>query len=106
MTSTKGAFGFGRTRAPPVLFAGVVVAIAALHATPLRERVDNAALDATQRIVRAFAPRPAVEDVVIVGIDEDTERSFLEPFALWHRPLGAALAAIARGDPRLIALDV
>jgi adenylate cyclase len=107
MTSTRGgAFGFGRTKAPPVLFAGVVVAIAALHATPLRERADNAALDATQRIVRALAPRPAVEDVVIVGIDEDTERSFPEPFALWHRPLGAALAAIARGEPRLIALDV
>jgi len=102
----KTAFGFRRTRAAPALFVGVVVVIAGLHATPLREQADYAALDATERIVRALAPRPAVENVVIVGIDEETERAFPEPIALWHRPLGAALTAIAGGEPRLIALDI
>jgi len=106
MTAAQPAFASRRTRTPLVLFAGVLVAVAGLHATPFLERADSAALDATQRIVRALAPRAAVEDVVIVGIDEQTERAFPEPFALWHRPLGAALTAIARGEPRLIALDV
>jgi len=72
----------------------------------LRERLDNAALDATQRLVRAAAPRPAVENIVIVGIDEETERRFPEPLALWHRHLGEALVAMASANPKLIALDI
>jgi len=56
--------------------------------------------------VRALSPRLAVEDVVIVGVDEGTEHSFPEPFAFWHKPLGEALTAIARGKPRLVALDI
>jgi adenylate cyclase len=41
-----------------------------------------------------------------VGIDAETERRFPQPFALWHRPLAAALVAIARANPRVIALDI
>jgi len=88
------------------MLGGVLLAVAMLHFTPLRERLDGAVLDLTQRVVRTVAPRPAIEDVVIVGIDEETERRFQEPFALWHKRLGEALAAIARGNPRIVALDI
>ena len=88
------------------MFGCVVLVVLALLASPLRDRIDGAALDATQRIVRSVAPREAVEDVVIVGIDEETDRRFSEPFALWHKHLGAALAAIAHGNPRLIVVDI
>jgi adenylate cyclase len=89
-----------------VLYLCVVVAAAGLHFTTARERLDAAVLDATQRLVRTIAPRPAPDGVVIVGIDAETERRFPQPFALWHRPIAAALAAIARASPRLIALDI
>src|SRR5688500_4011984 len=69
-----------------VLFLCVLGAAAALHPTSARQRLDAMALDATQRAVRAIAPRPAPSDVVIVGIDVETERRFPQPFALWHRP--------------------
>ncbi len=89
-----------------VILALILLAVASFHLTPLRERLDLIFLDAMQRLVRAVAVRPAEESVVIVGIDEETERRFEEPFALWHRHMGEALAAIARGNPKLIVVDI
>ena len=106
MNSMSAAFGVARSGRPALMFGAVLLAVAALHVTPLRERLDGTALDLTQRVVRAVAPRPAVEDVVVIGIDEETERRFPEPFALWHKRLGEALDAIALGNPRLVALDI
>src|SRR5262245_40725369 len=100
------AFPFAPRQTASVLFVGVVLFTGLFQATPLRERTDGIALDAVERIVRAVAPRQAVEDVVIVGIDEETERRFPEPFALWHRRLGDALSAIAHANPKAIALDL
>lgn len=106
MNRASGVFGHAPGGPSGLMFGSVLFVIAALHFTPLRERLDDAALDLTQRAVRAVAQRPAVEDVVIVGIDEETERRFPEPFALWHKRLGEALSAIAAGNPRLLALDI
>jgi len=88
------------------MFGGVLVLSAILHATALRVQLDNAALDTVQRLARWAAPRAAVDDIVIVGIDEETDRLFPEPMALWHAHIGDALQAIAAGRPKLIALDV
>jgi adenylate cyclase len=106
MKSSTPIFGRARARVAAGMFIGILIVVGALHASVLGERLDYFALDATQRLVRALSPRPAVEDVVIVGVDEGTERSFPEPFALWHKRLGEALTAIARGKPRLVALDI
>lgn len=84
----------------------VIGAVAATYATPLFPYLDGAALDLTQRFIRSVVPTEAIEDIVIVGIDEDTEKAFPEPFSLWHRHLGAALEAISKGKPRLVALDI
>jgi adenylate cyclase len=89
-----------------VLFLAVVAGASVLHLTGARERLDAVALDAVQRVGRAIVPRPGPDDVVIVGIDAETERRFPQPFALWHRPLAAALVGIARANPRIIALDI
>src|SRR4029079_7971089 len=95
-----------RTRVAVAMFIGILLILAGLEVLGLLSRLDNTALDATQRMVRSLSPRPAIETVVIVVIDEGTERSFPEPFALWHRHLGEVLSAIARGRPRLVALDI
>ncbi len=74
--------------------------------TPLADRLDLMALDQGFGILRALGPRHAPDDFVIVGIDEATERAIGEPLALWHAPLGEALAKIAAAKPRAIGLDV
>ena len=106
MKPSKSIFGQARVRVAAGMFISILIVVGAFHASVLGERLDYSALDTTQRLVRALSPRPAVENVVIVGVDEGTEHSFPEPFALWHKPLGEALTAIARGKPRLVALDI
>jgi CHASE2 domain-containing sensor protein len=68
-------------------------------------RLDAMLYDAATAAARAAAPAPA-EGVVLVGIDQTTVDSIAAPIALWHSQLGAALGAMAKGGPRLIALDV
>lgn len=106
MKRSKPILGHARTRVALGMFVCILIVVGALHASVVGERLNHAALDTTQRFVRALSPRPALENVVIVGIDKGTERSFPEPFALWHKHLGEALTAIARGKPKLVALDV
>src|SRR6478672_8235097 len=106
MRSFKSIAGRDRKRVAAAMFIFIALVVGVLHAIGVLERLDDSALDATQRLVRALSPRAAVESVVIVGLDEGTERSFPEPFALWHRHLGELLTAVASGGPRLIALDI
>jgi adenylate cyclase len=106
MKLSRSIAGRDRKRVVAAMFIVIALVIAILHAFGVLERLDDSALDATQRLVRGLSPRAAIENVIIVGLDEGTERSFPEPFALWHRHLGELLTAIASGGPRLIALDI
>lgn len=49
---------------------------------------------------------PIDESVVLIGIDEATERQYAEPHALWHRHLGAAFEALAQAQPRAVGVDI
>jgi class 3 adenylate cyclase len=94
---------------PPTPWPGVAaVALAGLLFawTSLAERADLFALDQSFGILRAAGPKPAPDDIVIVGLDEATEKAIGEPLALWHAPLGEALARIASAKPKAIGLDV
>ncbi len=85
----------------------VVVALSlAILAAPWLVGADGAAFDLAAKFVRATAPRPAADDIVIVGIDEASERALAEPFAMWHEHLGSALGVIARAAPKAVALDI
>jgi adenylate cyclase len=88
----------------------VAVAAAALAGfvfslTPVASSLDGAILDASWRALRKLEVRPSADDVIIVGIDPATVNAIPEPPALWHQPLGRALAKIAAAHPRAIALD-
>ena len=63
-------------------------------------------LDAQFRLLRAWFPRPAPREVVIVGVDEETTRSFPEPVALWHRHLGKFLSGMAHAKPAVLGIDI
>jgi adenylate cyclase len=93
---------------PPTPWPGVAaVALAGIlfSWTSLAERADLFALDQSFGILRAAGPKPAPDDIIIVGLDEATEKAIGEPLALWHAPLGEALARIASAKPKAIGLD-
>jgi adenylate cyclase len=93
----------GRTMVALLL---ILLAVTGFYLTSLRAQLDLIYLDSMQKVAREVVVRPTDQNVVIVGIDEETERRFDEPFALWHRHLGDTLAAIARGNPKLVVLDI
>jgi CHASE2 domain-containing sensor protein len=87
-------------------FAVVAIAIAGFlfSMTPLAERLDHAVLDLQWSMLRKFAPRPAPNDIIIVGVDERSARSLQEPAGLWHHPIGIALERVAAARPKAIGL--
>ena len=98
----------GEVSAASRAFAMVAVAIAGLAfwLTPLADRLDGKALDLQWSLLRKLDPRPAPDDIVIVGIDEASLARIREPVGLWHETLGKALVRIASAQPRAIALDL
>ncbi|HEX4331142.1 MAG TPA: adenylate/guanylate cyclase domain-containing protein [Usitatibacter sp.] len=87
----------------------LVVAIAALVPSPEDSALaglERAAFDAQMRILRAAHPRPMANDVVLVGIDELSERAFPEPMALWHVHFAEVLHALARAKPAAVGVDI
>src|SRR6185436_7694402 len=81
-------------------FAGFLFSLSAL--APV---LDGPALDAAWRTLRKFGVIPAADEVIIVGIDPASVNAIPQPPALWHEPLGRALARIAAARPRAIALE-
>ncbi|MDR3684595.1 MAG: adenylate/guanylate cyclase domain-containing protein [Geothrix sp.] len=82
-------------------WAGVVVLLAAL--APFAPGWDRQAFDLLSRGLRT---RPEDPSVVLIGIDEATERQYPEPHALWHHHLGAAFEALAQAGPRAVGVDI
>lgn len=73
--------------------------------SPLAD-ADRIAFDAQVRWLRELRPRPLANDVVLIGIDEQTEREFSEPVALWHRHFADLFHALAKARPAAVGVDV
>jgi len=67
---------------------------------------ERIAFDLEMRLLRAAHPRALANDIVLVGIDEETEARFREPVALWHRHFAQVLHALAKAKPRAVGVDV
>src|SRR5207237_8202606 len=72
---------------------------------PLRN-VERSVYDWEMRQLRGRYPRPLENDVVIIGIDEQTEQAFPEPVALWHRHAADVYAALAKAKPLAVGVDI
>jgi len=68
--------------------------------------LDLKLLDAQFNLIRAFSPKPILNEVVVVGLDEATTGILREPMSLWHVHLGKFLRAASGGGARVIGLDV
>jgi CHASE2 domain-containing sensor protein len=89
-------------------FALAAIALAGFlfSITPVATRLDDALLDLEWMLLRKFAPKPAPDDILIVGVDEASVRTIDAPPGLWHEPIGAALERIAAARPRAIGIDL
>jgi class 3 adenylate cyclase/CHASE2 domain-containing sensor protein len=69
-------------------------------------RLDALISDAEVRHVRAAYPRPAANEVVVIGIDEPFLESVREPIALMHPHIARLLAAMSVAQPSVVGFDV
>jgi len=94
-----------------VLLAIVALIVAAALLLPSAEEsllasAERTAFDAQMRVLRTLHPRALENDIVLIGIDEQTERAFPEPVALWHVHFADVLHAMARAKPAAVGVDV
>jgi adenylate cyclase len=93
------------------LYAVAMLVVAAMGLLPEPDdsplaAADRLSFDVQMRTLRELWPRPLARDVVLVGIDEQTEHAFPEPVALWHRHFADLLHALARAQPAAVGVDV
>ena len=103
-------------RKSPLLKGGFLFAVVAILVAPLallpnpREAAfadaERFAFDHQMGMLRKIVPRPIADDVVLIGIDDETEARFTEPVALWHRHFALVLHALARAKPRAVGVDI
>ena len=92
-----------------LLVVAVLVLLAATLPSPQESPLADAerfAFDQQMGLLRAIHPRPLAGDIVLIGIDDDTEAEFTEPVALWHRHFAQVLHALARAKPRAVGVDI
>jgi class 3 adenylate cyclase/CHASE2 domain-containing sensor protein len=97
----KGAFLYATVGA----LAAALGFLPSLHEAPLAD-AERFAFDQQMRLLRGAVARPVVPDIVLIGIDDDTEARFPEPVALWHRRFAPVLHALAKARPRAVGVDV
>ncbi len=115
-TVTVLAVAWNRLRASPrltgaILFVTVVAFALAASVLPsprdsVLAELDRFAFDLQMRMLREHAPRALADDIVLIGIDEETENAFPEPIALWHRRLADVSHVLAAAKPRAVGFDV
>lgn len=91
------------------IIAGLAVSLLAgiaLQFFQVTSAFDHKLLDRQFEFLREHYPQPVKNDVVIVGIDENTFKAFREPFALWHPHLGRFFRAMAAAKPSVVGLDI
>src|SRR5262245_25803197 len=96
----------GRAATRAIAVAAIALAGLALAILPLTGRLDSVLLDAQWQLLRRFEVKPAPNDIVIVGVDEESAASIPEPPGLWHATLGKALTRLAAAKPRAIGLEL
>lgn len=86
------------------ILALMALAIVGLNLAPAVTELDHRTLDLAFRLRRSVTVEPA-PDIVLVGVDEDTERVFPEPMSLWHRHFADVFSGLAEGGARAVGLD-
>lgn len=87
-------------------FALCVLVSLSLTFSQMGDRLSRKLLDRQFVFLRDNFPKPVGNDVVIVGIDESTFKSFKEPYELWHPHWAVFLKAMTLAKPKVVGIDV
>jgi class 3 adenylate cyclase len=93
-------------RALWVWYVPLLVLAMLLPATQVLERAELWLLDVNFHVLRKLGPGVTPDDIVLVGIDEASEKAIAQPLGLWHEAIGQVLTNIALARPRAIGLDI
>ena len=70
------------------------------------ERLEFMILDYEFLVLRQVREKQPAIDVALIGIDDETSKSFAEPMALWHRHFSQVLGALEQLGPAAVGLDI
>ena len=88
------------------IFSLILLLAAGLAFFDWADPLGRSLLDAQFRYLRANALRPVANDVVVVGIDDESMRAMREPLTLSHPHIGKFLEAVAKAGAAAVGLDV
>ena len=88
------------------LFFALLAVVLVMAALDAARPLDLRLLDVQFRLLRAAGPAPSAQQIVIVGIDEDTVGALPEPLTLWHKHLGRFLQAMVTAQPTAVGMDI
>ncbi len=87
-------------------FLVCAILVFSLPHIPQIRLLDLKIIDRQFQFLRHSDTKQPGDEVVLIGIDEETYRAFPEPFALWHPYLGDMFNALAQVKPRVVGLDI
>jgi len=87
-------------------YFSVLLAALALQSWPGFQYAEWKLYDQSLKILRSVTHQPVANDVVIIAADEASFRAFDEPFALWHKRLGALVDAMNAAQPAVVGMDI
>ena len=87
-------------------YIAVVVAALALQSWPGFQYAEWKLYDESLKLLRKMTHQPVATDVIIIAVDEESFRAFDEPFALWHKRLGALVDAMVVAQPGVVGFDI
>jgi len=102
----KGWLIAGGTRVDLIGYAVVLALALGIQQTSGFQYAEWKLYDQSLRALRSLSQAEVANDVVIIAADEASFAAFDEPFALWHRRLGALVEALQAAGPAVVGLDI
>lgn len=86
-------------------YLAVLITSAVLLILPLTNSLDRQLMDQQFIFLKTYAPKPVPQDIVVIGIDEDTVNAYYEPLGLWHPHIANIANGLAKLETKGVMLD-
>ncbi|MFT4629070.1 MAG: adenylate cyclase [Arenicella sp.] len=86
-------------------YLAVLISSVVLFILPLTNSLDRQLMDQQFIFFKTYAPKPVPQDIVIIGIDEDTVNAYYEPLGLWHPHIANIANGLAKVETKGVMLD-
>ena len=111
VTAVIGAYWARYASRSVLLLAIAILVCSFLWTFPNRNQsligiLERLSFDVQMQLLRAFLPREALVEPVLIGMDEASEDVFEEPLAMWHEHLGKTMRALAAAKPAVVGVDI